>query len=105
MGVSKNLRLPLLAALAALLLVPAAAPAAEIGLNMNGGAAAATADNWSMLGDTGTKWARHFVVYTGGRTVDNGYDAIVREEEALGIKTLFVVTAIGGVKPNAVDYA
>jgi hypothetical protein len=104
-AVSKNLRLTLLAALSALLLVPAAAPAAEIGLNMNGGAAAATADNWSMLGDTNTKWARHFVVYTGGTAVDSGYDAIVREEEARGIKTLFVVTALGGVKPNADDYA
>jgi hypothetical protein len=101
--------LPLLGLVAALLL-PAAAPAAEIGLNVNGGAAGATDDNWAMLEDTKTGWARHFVVWNGTDTPDEGvltggtgakgYDEIVAQEQRRGIKTLFVVTGVGGAKPS-----
>jgi hypothetical protein len=96
----KLLRLIPLAALVCALALPASASAVEIGLNLNGGAAASTPDNWAMVGDTGTKWARHFVVFNGGSAVDHAYDAIVREEEARGVKTLFVVTALGGIRPT-----
>jgi hypothetical protein len=87
----------LLAALAALLgLAVPAAPAAELGLNVNGGAAAATPENFAQLSDTGARWARHFVVFNGHDATDGGYDAIVEREQAMGIKTLFVVTGVGG---------
>jgi hypothetical protein len=87
----------LLAALFATAL-PAPASAVEIGLNMNGGAAASSDDNWSMLEDTGARWARHFVVWNGQAAADAGYDQIVAEEERRGIKTLFVVTGLGGTR-------
>ena len=85
----------------AALAFPAASPAAEIGLNMNGGAAASTADNWAMLDDTRPGWARHFVVWNGQAATDDGYDEIVAQEERRGIKTLFVVTGLGGNRPDA----
>ncbi|HEX8206347.1 MAG TPA: hypothetical protein VF587_09845 [Solirubrobacteraceae bacterium] len=99
--------LRLLCALTALVAlgVPASAGAAEIGLNMNGGAAAATDDNWAMLDDTRPGWARHFVVWNGQRATDGGYDAIVREEQRRGIKTLFVVTGVNGARAEAGAYA
>ena len=96
--------LTLLLALAALA-APASAPAAEIGLNMNGGAAASNADNWAMLDDTRPGWARHFVVWNGQRTTDGGYDEIVAEEERRGIKTLFVVTGLGGTRADVGAYS
>ncbi|HEX2086445.1 MAG TPA: glycosyl hydrolase [Solirubrobacteraceae bacterium] len=94
-------RLPILLTALAALAMPAAAPAAEIGLNMNGGAAASTADNWSMLDDTRTGWARHFVVWSGQSATDGGYDDIVAQEERRGIKTLFVVTGLGGARADS----
>ena len=84
---------------------PAGSSAAEIGLNMNGGAAASTADNWNMLDDTKAKWARHFVVWSGQSATDGGYDDIVAQEERRGIKTLFVVTGLGGVRADTRAYA
>ena len=96
--------LTLIALLAALAL-PASAPAAEMGLNMNGGAAASTDDNWAMLDDTKPGWARHFVVWSGQRATDGGYDEIVAQEERRGIKTLFVVTGLGGTRADAASYA
>ncbi|HEX8121730.1 MAG TPA: hypothetical protein VF549_10755 [Solirubrobacteraceae bacterium] len=98
-------RLLTLLALAAVLAVPASAPAAEMGLNMNGGAAASNADNWSMLDDTHPAWARHFVVWNGQSSTDGGYDDIVAQEERRGIKTLLVVTGLGGTHAEARAYS
>ena len=98
-------RLLTIAILAALLAVPASAPAAEMGLNMNGGAAASTDDNWGMLDDTKPGWARHFVVWSGQRAADAGYDDIVAQEERRGIKTLFVVTGLGGTRADVGAYS
>ena len=96
--------IPLLVALAALLVPAASASAVEIGLNMNGGAAASTPDNWKMLEDTRAPWARHFLVWQGADTPDAGYDDIVANEERRGIKTLLVVTGIG-IRPDSAAYA
>ena len=85
-------------------LSPASASAVEIGLNMNGGAAASTDDNWAMLDDTRAGWARHFVVWSGQSATDGGYDSIVREEQRRGIKTLFVVTGLGGARAEPAAY-
>ena len=93
-------RLLTLLSVSVALALPASAPAAEIGLNMNGGAAASNADNWSMLDDTRPGWARHFVVWNGEASTDGGYDDIVAQEERRGIKTLFVVTGLGGTRPD-----
>ena len=90
---------------AAFAAAPTVSPAAEIGLNMNGGAAASNGDNWSMLEDTGTGWARHFVVWNGQRATDGGYDDIVAQEERRGIKTLFVVTGLAGTRADTGAYA
>ena len=98
-------RILTLSILLAALAFPAGASAAEIGLNMNGGAAASNADNWAMLDDTQTKWARHFVVWNGQTATDGGYDDIVAQEERRGIKTLFVVTGLGGVRADVRAYA
>jgi hypothetical protein len=87
------------------LAVPSSAQAVEMGLNMNGGAAAATGDNWAMLDDTKPGWARHFVVWNGQTATDGGYDEIVREEQRRGIKTLFVVTGVNGARPETGAYA
>ncbi len=96
--------LTLLLLCAALLAVPATAPAAEMGLNMNGGAAAGTADNAAMLDDTKPGWARHFVVWSGQRATDGGYDQIVAQDERRGIKSLFVVTGLGGTRADVAGY-
>jgi hypothetical protein len=89
--------LPLLAAIAALVgLAAAPASAAELGLNVNGGAAAGTPENFAQLSESGSRWARHFVVWNGTDQTDGGYDTIVEREQAMGIKTLFVVTGVGG---------
>jgi hypothetical protein len=97
--------LPLLGVLAALLL-PSTAVAAEAGLNINGGAASGTADNYNQLSDTGAKWARHFLYWN---DIDEsglkGYDQIVAEEDRRGVKTLFVVAAARGTPPDAERYA
>jgi hypothetical protein len=100
-----RLRLLTLLTCAAALAAPASAPAVEIGLNMNGGAAASNADNWAMLDDTRPGWARHFVVWSGQRATDGGYDDIVAQEERRGIKTLFVVTGLGGTHADVGAYS
>jgi hypothetical protein len=97
-------RILTLLTLAAALALPASAHATEIGLNMNGGAAASSHDNWSMLEDTKAGWARHFVVWSGQRATDGGYDDIVKNEERRGIKTLFVVTGLGGTRADNAAY-
>lgn len=99
-----RIRLLTLLLCAGALAAPASAPAVEIGLNMNGGAAASTPDNWAMLDDTRPGWARHFVVWGGQRATDGGYDDIVAQEERRGIKTLFVVTGVGGTRADVGAY-
>ena len=82
--------LPLLGLLAALL-IPSTASAADLGLNINGGAASGSAENFAQLSDTGAKWARHFVYWDDAQLPS--YDQIVAQEDARGVKTLFVVAA------------
>jgi len=98
--------LPLLGLLAALV-APASASAVEPGLNLNGGAASGTAEAYATLSDTGSKWARHFLYWDGiGDAGLAQYDQIVAEEDKRGVKTLFVVTGLGGNPPaNAQAYA
>jgi hypothetical protein len=98
-------RLLTLLVLAAALAVPSSASAVEMGLNMNGGAAASTPDNWAMLDDTKPGWARHFVVWDGQTATDGGYDDIVAQEQRRGIKTLFVVTGLGGRRADVAAYS
>jgi len=92
----------------AALLAPATAPAADIGLNVNGGAASGTAENYDQLTDTGAKYARHFLFYD---SIDEaglrGYDEIVAEEDRRGIQTLLVVTGLPPVQssPDVGRYA
>jgi hypothetical protein len=85
--------------LAAALVAPSPAAALELGLNVNGGAAGGTAENFAQLSETGARWARHFVVFAGQDGTDGGYDTIVEREQAMGVKTLFVVTGVGGAPP------
>jgi hypothetical protein len=98
--------LPLLGLLAALCL-PATALAAEPGLNLNGGAASGTTEAYSTLTDTGARWARHFLYWDGISEAGLAqYDQIVAEEDRRGVKTLFVVTGLGGNPPaNPQAYA
>jgi len=85
---------PLLGVLAALA-VPSVASAAEIGLNINGGAASARAENFNQLSDTGAKYARHFLFYDAIDEVGlREYDKMVAEEDRRGIKTVLVVTGL-----------
>ena len=91
--------LPLLGLLAALLL-PASASAAEVGLNINGGAASGTAETYDQLTDTGSKWARHFLYWDSIGSGLGTYDQIVAEEDRRGVKTLLVVTGTGGATPS-----
>jgi hypothetical protein len=98
---------PLLGVLAALL-VPSVASAAELGLNVNGGAASGNADNYTQLSDTGATHARHFLFYD---SIDEsglrGYDQIVAEEDRRGLKTVLVVTGLPPVRssPDVNRYA
>jgi hypothetical protein len=89
--------LPLLGLLAALA-VPAAAPAAEVGLNINGGLASGTPQNFDQLTQTGAKWARHFVYYDDAALP--ALDNIVAQEDARGVKTLFVVAGASRQAPS-----
>ena len=91
--------------LALVLSVPAAASAAETGLVIGGGAAAANdADAFATLQDTGSKWARHFLYWSDGEPAKGqyseeylrAYDQIVARETALGVKPLLVVTGSPG---------
>ena len=94
---------PLIAVLGALL-APASAGAVEIGLNVNGGAAASPADI-SQVSSTGSKWARHFLFWKDATPgLAAAYEAIAREEQARGIKTLIAVTG-SGAAPDPAAYA
>ena len=94
---------PLLAVLGALL-APASASALEVGLNVNGGAAAGAAD-FAQLSDTGSKWARHFL-YWRDITPQGwaSYELIAREEQARGVKTLITINGAGAA-PDPAAYA
>jgi hypothetical protein len=94
----------LLPALAAAVALFAAAPtqAAELGLNITGGGAAA-GDNQNMsdLSTLGSKWARHFVFWDD--IDENGYgayQAMIAEEDRLGVKTLITVMSARGQAPS-----
>jgi hypothetical protein len=92
-------RLPALLGLLVVLLVPSTAGAAEPGLNINGGAASGTAENYSQLTDTGAKWARHFLYYDDIGQGLQTYDQIVAEEDKRGVKTLLTVAAASRTAP------
>jgi hypothetical protein len=97
--------LPLLAAVAALF-VAAPAHGAEVGLNINGGAAGANdPQNFGELKALNAGWTRHFVVWNGETATDGGYDAIVDAADQHGIKTLFVVTGLAGTRAEARAYS
>ena len=100
--------IPLLATLVAL---AAAAPAsaAELGLNVNGGAAAGTEENYRDLDTLDAKWARHFLDWD-NLDWDNHlgpiYGEMVRRENALGVKTLITVKSGGNTPPpNHAEFA
>ena len=97
--------LPLIGLLAALAL-PASAPAAEIGLNVAGGAAAGPSDV-DAVSDTGARWARHFLFFD---DIDAGgmrsfRQNVIEKEKAKGIKTLIVVAGKNRTAPNADEFA
>lgn len=92
-----RLLLPLLGLLAALLL-PAPAPAAEVGLNVNGGAASGTPADFDQLTEIGSKWARHFLYWDDAQLAS--YDRIIAEEDRRGIKTLLVVASASRQAPS-----
>lgn len=104
MGTMMRLRivLPLLIALAALV-AATPAPAAEIGLNVNGGAAAlGDQQNFSDLSTLDAKWARHFafIEEIEGDESLRPYVAMAAQEERLGINTLVAVMSNQGQAPS-----
>jgi hypothetical protein len=97
--------LPLVGLLAAMSL-PAAAPAAEIGLNVSGGAAASEGDV-NQVADAGAKWARHFLYFddidaAGMRAFRQN---VLVPEHRRGVKTLIVVAGKTQSAPNSDEYA
>ena len=97
--------IPMFGLLAALI-VPATAPAAEIGLNIAGGAAASEADV-NQAADANAKWARHFLFFddidaAGMRQFRQN---VLRPEHARGLKTLIVVAGKTQSAPNSDEYA
>ena len=87
-----------------LLLACFAAPAqaAELGLNLNGGAAAGgDPQAFEDLSTLNARWARHFVFWDDFDPA-NGYaiyEAMIAEEERRGVKTLLTVTSARGQPP------
>jgi hypothetical protein len=95
--------LPLLGVLVALI-APASAQAVEIGLNVNGGAAAGPADA-AQLADTHAKWGRHFLFWNHISSSQWGeYERIAAANNARGVKTLLTVTG-DGAAPDPAQYA
>jgi hypothetical protein len=93
--------LTLLICLAALAALPASASAAELGLNVNGAVTAGTPENFQDLSNLGSRWARHFVFWDD--LDERGlklYDAMAREEDQRGIKTMFTVMSARGQQPG-----
>jgi hypothetical protein len=90
----------LAAVLAATLLTPAA-QAAELGVNVNGGAAGGSGDAFEAMSDTKARWARHFVFWDDVDSQGLGaYQAIAAEEGRRGVKTLFTVMSKEGKPPS-----
>ncbi len=88
---------------AAMLAAAAPAPAAEIGLNINGGPAALNdQQNFQDLSTLNAKWARHFVFWDDydPQTGPKIYKAIAAEENARGVKTLLTVMSARGTAPD-----
>ena len=102
-----RMRLAAITAVAAVLLTGGTASAAQLGVNVNGGAAGGTKESFEALSDTGARWARHFVFWDdiddrGIRT----YASIAAEEERRGVNTLFaVMSKEGAPPPNPQEYA
>jgi hypothetical protein len=94
--------IPLLGVLAGLAL-PAAAPAAEVGLNVAGGLASGTPDNFNQLRSSGAKWARHFVYYDDAQLP--AIDPLVHGGDRAGVKTLLVIAGANRQAPDADRYA
>jgi hypothetical protein len=98
-------------AIAVAALVPATtASAAEIGLNINGGARATAIDqrqtNLSDLTDLQAKWARIFLFWD---DIDQRglaeYRVMLAENKRHGVKTLLTVASARGQAPDAARYA
>jgi hypothetical protein len=93
---------------ALLLGLSAPAQGAELGLNVNGGAAAG--NNRQAFDDLGTlnaRWARHFLFWDDFDPA-NGYalyEAMIAEEERRGVKTLITVTSARGQPPDPAAFA
>ncbi|HEX8206345.1 MAG TPA: hypothetical protein VF587_09835 [Solirubrobacteraceae bacterium] len=79
------------------------AQAAELGVNVNGGAAAAgNQQNFSDLSDLNARWARHFVFWDDFDQKEGfgAYEAMVAEEDRRGVKTLITVMSAKGEAPS-----
>ena len=96
---------PALALLAALI-IPSQAQAAEIGLNVAGGAAAGDAEV-AAVADRGAKWARHFLFFDDidRKGMEQFRDRVVIPERRRGVKTLIVVAGKTQQAPNADAFA
>jgi hypothetical protein len=97
--------LPLFGLLAALI-VPATAPAAEIGLNVAGGSSAGEGDV-NQVADTGARWARHFLFFddidaSGMRAFRQN---VLEPERKRGIKALIVVAGKSQSAPDPNAFA
>lgn len=90
--------IPLLAILAVLGLPTSSANAAEVGLNVNGGLAGGTPENFAQLTDVGAKWARHFYYWDDSHVESIG--DIIANEDRRGIKTLITVAAKSNAAPS-----
>ncbi|MDQ5807669.1 MAG: hypothetical protein M3320_03240 [Actinomycetota bacterium] len=98
----RRLRLPtLLTAFAVALCCAQAAPAAELGVNVNGAVAGGTKENLEDLSTLNAKWARHFVFWDDidSRGLDI-YGRMVGEEEQRGVKTLLTLASARGQQPG-----
>ena len=98
----RPLLLLLLLALTAPLAVPSSAPAAELGLNVNGAITGGTRENFDDLATLNAKWARHFVFYD---DIDDAglryYDNMAATEDQIGVKTLLTVMSARGQQPSS----
>jgi hypothetical protein len=87
-------------------LLAAPAQGAEIGLNVNGGAAAAgDPQNFEDLSTLNARWARHFVFWDDfdEKNGFGAYESLIAEEERRGVKTLITVMSARGQAPSDSD--
>ena len=86
----------------AFLALPGAAPAAELGLNVNGAITGGTKENFDDLTALNSKWARHFLFWD---DIDDAglryYDNMAGTEDQLGVKTLLTVMSARGQQPSS----